>query len=74
MNTSDRIKLVDKMIGGYDFNKTYWPHVKTVAWIDYREAERFCYQHFKSKNWRNQGLHFAFKRVEDYEWFVLRWS
>ena len=74
MNTSDRIKLVDRMIGGHDFNKTYWPYVKMVAWNEYAPAERFCYDNFKTKNWRNRGQHFAFKRKEDYEWFILRWS
>lgn len=61
-------------VGGHNFNATYWPHVKMVAWNEYNAAERFCYSSFKTKNWRNQGQHFAFKRKEDYEWFLLRWS
>lgn len=57
-----------------NFNPTYWPHVLKVETHNMIPAERFCYQHFKSKNWRNLGTKFAFKRKEDYEWFILRWS
>ena len=73
MNTTDRISLVDRMIEEmHQFNPTYWPY--TIKVDDMFNAERFCYQHFKTKNWRNRGTKFAFKRKEDYEWFVLRWS
>lgn len=56
-------------------NKKYWPYQHTMkAWSIVRPAEDWCYQNFKSRNWRNVGKYFAFKRKEDYEWFVLRWS
>ena len=56
-------------------NKKYWPHQHVVrGWSMVRPAERWCYQNFKSRNWNNVGKYFAFKRKEDYEWFLLRWS
>ncbi len=74
MKQSDVQKMLDIMVGGFEFNKTYWPYTKMLAWNAYNEAEKFCYKHFKTRNWRNRGQHFAFKRKEDYEWFVLRWA
>lgn len=79
MNTYDRIRLVDQMMtnvgNGYWQNKKYWPYqIEINNWYDIRDAERFCYTNFKSREWRNITRYFAFKRKEDYEWFVLRWS
>lgn len=67
--------LIQRMIDELEqFNPTYWPYTLKVESPDMYSAERFCYQHFKTKNWRNKGTKFGFKRKEDYEWFVLRWS
>jgi hypothetical protein len=73
MNYSNEIvqRMLDEL---HEFNPTYWPYTLKVETHDMHSAERFCYQHFKTKNWRNRGTKFAFKRKEDYEWFVLRWS
>lgn len=68
------VSIFDKAIGGHSFNEKYWPHIKTISWNQLFEAERWCYQNFRSRNWRNQGLHFAFKREQDYALFLLRWS
>ena len=64
----------DIMVGGHTFNQRYWPYVKMVLWNQYFDAERWCYQNFKSRNWRSQGQYFAFKRKEDYTFFMLRWE
>jgi len=58
-------------------NKKYWPFQYKVvpekdAGRQVAELERFCYEHFKSGNWRNYGLHFAFKRQSDATFFVLK--
>jgi len=75
MKQNDVQRMLDIMGGGYEFNKTYWPYVVTISYDQYYNAERWCYEHFKSRNWRNQGMrYFAFKRKEDYEWFLLRWA
>lgn len=66
--------IFNKAIGGHNFNEKYWPYVKMLSWNQIKDAERFCYASFKSRNWRNQGLHFAFKRKQDYEWFLIRWT
>ena len=67
--------LIERMIEEMqEFNPTYWPYTLKVNMFDRFTAERFCYDNFKSKNWRNIGNKFAFKHKEDYEWFVLRWS
>lgn len=58
-------------VGGHSFNLKYWPHVKMVAWNQLFDAERWCYNNFKSRNWRNQGQFFAFKRERDLMLFVL---
>lgn len=53
-------------------NKKYWPHqVQTEKML---EAERWCYEHFKSANWRNVGTCFAFKYGPDATAFALRWT
>ena len=67
--------LIERMIDElHYFNPTYWPYFMKVETYNMFPAERFCYDNFKTKNWRNRGTKFAFKRKEDYEWFVLRWS
>jgi hypothetical protein len=66
--------VFNKAIGGHNFNAKYWPHFKMVSWDQLFEAERWCYANFKSRNWRNQGMYFAFKREQDYLLFVLKWS
>ena len=56
------------------FNKTYWPYQGCIGGEnDFGECKRWCYCHFKSKNWRNLEQHFAFKREEDFVLFALRW-
>lgn len=53
-------------------NKKYWPHQTKISnWVD---AEKWCYTHFKSANWRNVGNTFAFKRGEDATFFLLQWQ
>lgn len=61
------------------YNKRYWPHQvrmlpKEDAWAQKAELERFCYDSFKSGNWRNNGLYFVFKREQDAAFFMLRWG
>lgn len=61
------------------YNKKYWPHQfrmlpKEDAWAQKVELERFCYDTFKSGNWRNNGLYFVFKREQDASHFLLRWG
>ncbi len=53
-------------------NKKYWPHQVTVK--DTQDAERWCYDNFKSGNWRNIGRYFAFKNGQDATMFMLRWA
>lgn len=60
-------------------NKKYWPFQfrvlpKEDAWAQKIELERYCYESFKSGNWRNYGLYFCFKRQEDATLFALRWG
>lgn len=62
------------IVGGHTFKPKYWPYIKTIDWMNYTQAERFCYSNFKSRNWRSQGQHFAFKREEDYLLFTLKWG
>ena len=50
-------------------NKKYWPHQVTVK--ESGTAERWCYANLSSKNWRNVGSYFAFKRGEDATMFAL---
>lgn len=69
------VSLLKQMVDNFEqLNSTYWPYALRVKTYDMFPAERFCYDNFKSRNWRNRGTKFAFKRKEDYEWFVLRWS
>jgi hypothetical protein len=54
-------------------NKKYWPY--HVAAVDGADAkERWCYENFRSADWRNVGPYFAFKRSEDATLFALRWT
>jgi hypothetical protein len=54
-------------------NKKYWPHhVNTKD--DTGSKEKWCYERFKSSEWRNVGPYFAFKRSEDAVIFTLRWG
>ncbi len=61
------------------FNKKYWPHqirmstggdpnLPTVG-----DLERWCYENFKSANWRNLGYYFVFKNGPDATLFTLKW-
>jgi hypothetical protein len=54
-------------------NKKYWPHHVKVE-DNSGAKERWCYENFKSANWRNVDTYFAFKRSEDAVLFSLRWS
>ena len=62
------------------FNKKYWPSQVRIdvplikREITLQELERWCYQNLKSSEWRNDGWYFAFKREQDYTFFVLRWA
>ena len=54
-------------------NKKYWPHhVKADG--NAGEVERWCYENFKSSEWRNVGTYFAFKRSGDATMFALKWT
>jgi hypothetical protein len=55
-------------------NKTYWPHYHKFDKFMYEDVDRWCYANFKSSNWRSiYGVHYAFKREEDFALFLLRW-
>jgi len=54
-------------------NKRYWPHQITTG-DDVEAKERWCYENLRSRDWRNVGSYFAFKRGEDATLFALRWS
>lgn len=61
------------------YNKKYWPHQFRMLpppdpWPYVSELEKFCYDNFKSGNWRNNGLYFVFKRQDDATLFLLRWG
>ena len=55
-------------------NKKYWPHHVTLGPVKIEQAERWCYERFKSSEWRNVGTYFAFKQGADAILFVLKWS
>ncbi len=79
MNNLTVQSIIDQTIlnknNGHWHNKTHWPYqLEIKSWYDIGNAERFCYDNFRSGNWRNTTRYFGFKRKEDYEWFVLRWS
>jgi hypothetical protein len=62
-------------------NKKYWPYQYKFE-FDFHwaresqtiEIDRWCYKNFKSRNWRSMYGTYAFKRKEDFEWFLLRWA
>lgn len=61
------------------YNKKYWPHQFRMlpepdAWEQVCRLEAFCYEHYRSGNWRNNGLYFAFKKEADAMHFILRWG
>lgn len=56
-------------------NKKYWPfQFKINTKHDPYDVERWCYERFKSANWRNYGRMIAFKRQEDATIYALIWS
>ena len=55
-------------------NKTHWPYTYDAYTQPVFEIERWCYRNFKSRNWRNRGGYFAFKKEKDYAFFLLKWS
>lgn len=57
-------------------NKKYWPYQFTMDRKKHNidELERWCYDKFKSANWRNYGNLFAFKQQHDASYFLLFWS
>lgn len=56
-------------------NKRYWPHRIVIKdWYDINKAERFCYDNFRSRNWRNITKYFYFKNQNDATLFTLRWG
>jgi hypothetical protein len=55
-------------------NKKYWPHHVTLGPVKIEQAERWCYENFQSRDWRNVGTYFAFKQEQDAMLFTLRWS
>ncbi len=75
MNSSSVQRIIELFGEGYWQNDKYWPYQFEIkSWYDIANAERFCYDNFKSRNWRNTIRYFAFKRKEDYMLFLLRWS
>lgn len=54
-------------------NKKYWPHHVKIE-DEAGTKERWCYENFRSADWRNVGPYFAFKREEDAMFFTLKWS
>lgn len=61
-------------IWGKTYNKKYWPYQYTINRDEVFEAERWCWQHFKGRNWNNTHRMFAFKRSRDAVMFALRWA
>lgn len=55
-------------------NRKYWPfQVQVDRDKDWAKAERWCYENFSSKNWRNVGTYFAFKDGASATAFSLKW-
>lgn len=75
---NDLSKTIDKQlnttVGGPMLNHNYWPYQVFVGWNHVDVAERFCYDSFKSRNWRNHGAFFGFKNKNDWVWFKLRFQ
>ena len=69
----DIMEIFNK-IHPHKFNARYWPYSVEIETFDMFDAERWCYNNFKSRNWRNRGKHFAFKHEKDYVAFLLKWS
>jgi len=60
--------------GSTQYNPKYWPHQLYIEhWGKAHEAERWCYENFKSRYWKSSGRHFAFKRGTDATLFTLKW-
>lgn len=56
-------------------NKRYWPHQYNIDKTNnLDDVMRFCYNNFKSENWRNYGYRFAFKNGKDAMFFLLKWQ
>lgn len=62
------------------FNPTYWPHQFSlhtdISVTNYHtvDVDRWCYDNIKhAKDWRSQGLRYAFKNEKDAIMFALRW-
>lgn len=55
-------------------NKRYWPHHVSLGPTKIADAERWCYENFKSSQWRNVGTYFAFKSGQDATVFTLKWA
>jgi hypothetical protein len=67
---NSRLKTIEQYL-----NKKYWPYYHKFDRFMFEEVDRWCYDNFKSSNWRSMsGVHYAFKRKEDYTLFLLRWS
>ena len=60
---------------GISYNVKYWPHQFHLDkdWGEVMLAERWCYQNFKSRNWKHSGHRFVFKREADATLFALKW-
>lgn len=61
------------------YNKRHWPYQFRMlpepdAWEQKCRLEAYCYDNFKSYNWRNNGLYFVFKNETDAIQFALRWG
>ena len=62
------------------FNKKYWPYqvrlsdLPNFSMRNVEPAERFCYDNFKTSEWRNVSWYFAFKHEADFTFFMLRWG
>lgn len=70
-------RKIDKMnvtVGGPMLKHKYWPYQVYIEWDKVKEAERFCYDSFKSRNWRNHGAFFGFKKKNEWVWFKLRFQ
>lgn len=62
------------------FNPKYWPHQFSlhdgISTDNHRteDVDSWCYNTIKNaKNWRSQGLRYAFKNEKDAIMFALRW-
>jgi len=69
MTAQERNSKINEQYRMRVLNKKYWPHQVMVS--DIIVAERWCYANLNSRNWRNVGVYFAFKKGEDATWFTL---